>query len=41
MQATHNRYFDAKEMLRKELFTAFKRMQDNPKSIEGLLRAFC
>ena len=41
MQATHNRYFDTKEMLRKELFAAFKRMQDNPKSIEGLLRPFC
>lgn len=41
MCATHNRYFETKELLREELFATFKQMQDNPKSIEGYLLPFC
>jgi len=41
MCATHNRYFETKELLCEELFATFKQMQDNPKSIEGYLLPFC
>ena len=41
MYATHHRYFETKEMLCEELFSTFQSMQDNPESIQGLLRPFC
>ena len=40
MYVTHNQYYDTKEELCSNLFATFKNMQNNPKSIEGMLRPF-
>lgn len=38
--ATHNRYFDTKELLCKSLFQIFEDIQKNPDKISGLIKPF-